>query len=312
MVSLTAVIMMIIMARSAAADTDVYLGVAFHPFTLDDENNTCVDFNDSDIGPTRNCDPINLVFPGRTWQEVRDLLLGDDWSLSGGGSNQWLHYDGTELHMEDEQLFKPGTLLGPRYHIRLWQAPGETLVTFAAVHHEDVIHNIDMAWEDAEAYVANALCNPDCQQTGLLTVQSAIQGGDGEWRGELNNGSATVIPGPSTPTPTATPTEVPPTNTPTSTVTDTPTATATATSTATATVTNTPTATPTATDTPAPPTATNTPVPPTATTTTTNTPTATATNTPTTTAIATSTPTPTGTRRTPRSHCPGCSAGSPH
>ncbi|UCG24928.1 MAG: hypothetical protein JSW55_02735, partial [Chloroflexota bacterium] len=268
LLSLTVMVMMILMARSAAAETDTYLGVAFHPFTLDDENNTCVDFDDSDIGPTRNCDPVNLVFPGRTWQEVRDLLLDDDWSLSGGGSNQWLHYDGTELHVEDEQLFKPGTLLGPRYHIRLWQAPGETLVTFAAVHHEDIIHNIDMAWEEAEAYVASALCSPDCQQTGLLTVQSGIQGGDGEWRGELNNGSATVIPGPSTATPTATATEVPPT--------DTPTATATATSTATATATNTPTATPSPTNTPVPPTATatatntptNTPVPPT------NTPTA--------------------------------------
>jgi hypothetical protein len=252
------------MTDSAAAESDVYLGVAFHPFTLDEDNTTCVDYVDSDIGPTRNCDPVNLVFPGRTWMQVRDLLLNDSWSLSGGGSSQWQHYDDAQLYVEDEQLFKPGTLFGPRYHVRLWQAPGDTLVTFGAVHHEDFFHNIDMSWEEAEAYVASALCDPDCQQTALLPVQNEIQGGAGEWRGWANNGSVTVIPGPSTPTPTATNT---PTATSTATATSTPTPTATTvppTSTPTSTTTNTPTATTTATATNIP-TATATMVPPTST-----------------------------------------------
>jgi PKD repeat protein len=204
LVYLFCLILMLAMTGSAAAETDDYLGVAFHPFTLDGDNNTCVPWTDSDVGQTRNCDPVNLVFPGRTWMEVRDLLLDESWSLSGGGSSQWLHYDGQALYIENEQLYKPGTIFGPRYHIRLWQAPGNTLVTFAAVHHEDFFHNIDMAWEQAESNVANALCAPACEQSGLLTQQDAIQGEDGEWRGWANNGSATVIPAPS-------PTDLPPT-----------------------------------------------------------------------------------------------------
>ena len=60
-----------VMTGSAAAETDVYLGVASHPFTLDGGNDTCVDHPDSDLGyTTRNCDPINLVFLGRTWEAL--------------------------------------------------------------------------------------------------------------------------------------------------------------------------------------------------------------------------------------------------
>ena len=185
----------VLLTGSAAAETDSYMGISFHPFTLDGSNNTCVDFFDVDIGQTRNCDPVNLVFPGRTWTEVRDMLVADDWSLSGGGSSQGLHYDdGAGPYVEDEQLFKPGTLFGPRYHIRLWQAPGDILVTFAAVHHEDFIHNIDMDWEQAEINTASALCGPDCEQTGELVIQVQIQGDDELWRSWWNNGSATVIP----------------------------------------------------------------------------------------------------------------------
>ncbi|UCG22797.1 MAG: PKD domain-containing protein [Chloroflexota bacterium] len=197
-------ILVAVMTGSAAAETDTYLGVAFHPFTLDGGNGTCIDYDDVDVGQTKNCDPVNLVFPGRTWAEVRDVLLADGWSTCCEGSHQWLHYDdGAGLYIENEQLVKPGTIFGPRYHIRLWQAPA-TLLTFAAVHHEDFIHNIDMHWEDAEAYVANALCGPDCEQTGPLTTQISIQGDDNTWRPEgidnlLNNGSATVIPAPGPP-----------------------------------------------------------------------------------------------------------------
>jgi PKD repeat protein len=83
------------------------------------------------------------------------------------------------------------------------------LVTFAAVHHEDFFHNIDMDWEQAEADVASALCDQDCGQTGPLGEQIAIQideGDAGTWRTNgngtihwLNDGSATVIPAPEPP-----------------------------------------------------------------------------------------------------------------
>lgn len=188
----------VLLAGSATADGDPYLDVNFHSFTLDGNNSTCILYDDRDVGQTRNCDPVNLIFPDRTWQQVRDLLLADDWSTSGGGSSQWLYFSGSGLHVEDEQLFKPGTLFGPRYHIRLWQAPGTTLVTMAAVHHEDFWHNIDMDWELAEAAVASALCSPDCQQA-YLSTQDTIQGEDGDWREWGNNGSATVIPAPGAP-----------------------------------------------------------------------------------------------------------------
>ncbi len=57
-------ILAVVMTGSAAAETDVYLDVLFHSFTLDGTNDTCVDFVDSNVGPTKNCDPVNLVFPG--------------------------------------------------------------------------------------------------------------------------------------------------------------------------------------------------------------------------------------------------------
>ncbi|HSG16153.1 MAG TPA: hypothetical protein VLE70_07515 [Anaerolineae bacterium] len=279
LVSLTAVVLVIVMAGSAAAESDVYLAVAFHPFTLDANNDTCVDFYDEDIGLTKNCDPVNLVFPGRTWQDVQDLLEGYGWTTTWLGSTQQLHFGGTTMYSQDEQLTKDdgSNASGKpmRYHIRLWQAQDGALVTFAAVHHEygtgflNLTHVIDMSWEDAEDNVVADLCGLDCQQTGLLAAQHLIQGGDGEWRTWDNDGSATVIPGLSTPT--ATPTNTPeptaiPTNTPT------PTATPMDTPTNTPTPTDTPTNTPVATDTPTnTPTQTNTP---------TNTPTPTPTGTP--------------------------------
>jgi hypothetical protein len=164
LVSLGALILILTITGSAAAETDLYLGIAFHPFTLDGGNGTCVSWTDSHIGQTRNCDPVNLIFPDRTWEEVRDLLLSDGWSTSGFGSGQWLHYDGVSTSRENEQLFKSDGS-STRYHIRLWEAPGLTL---AAVHHESgvLIHTIDMAWEQAEAGVGDRLCAPNCEQTG--------------------------------------------------------------------------------------------------------------------------------------------------
>jgi hypothetical protein len=132
--------------------------------------------------------------------EVRDLLLNKGWLTSGLGSDQWLHYDGPNVYPEDEQLYK-SDVNDTRYHIRLWQAPGNTLVTFAAVHHESgiLVHTIDMAWEQVEADLGDQLRAPDCEQTGPLAEQIRMQGGDEEWRGWTNNGSATVILAPASP-----------------------------------------------------------------------------------------------------------------
>ncbi len=53
LVLLGALILILAMTGSAAAETDLYLGVAFHPFTLDGGNGTCVPWTDSQIGQTR-------------------------------------------------------------------------------------------------------------------------------------------------------------------------------------------------------------------------------------------------------------------
>ena len=92
-----------------------------------------------------------------------------------------------------------------RYHLRLWQVPGSNPpVTLGAVHHEEGLftHTIDMAWEDAEAFVAGQLCDSgsSCGSTGDLTQQLNIQsldpdGDPGTWRGWANDGSATVFCG---------------------------------------------------------------------------------------------------------------------
>ena len=79
-----------------------------------------------------------------------------------------------------------------RYHVRLWQvAPN---LTVGNVHHEHgTPHQIDMAWDQAEAFLATPLCSTWCRQLAL-PAQAALQNGTSTWRGWPNDAIATVIP----------------------------------------------------------------------------------------------------------------------
>ena len=155
-------------AYSLVEDAAPALGV--HPFT------SC-----QAVGGIADCDPVNLIFPGKTWPEVRDALQADGWTTAGFGSRQQLR-SGDAVSREDEQMFLADTP-GSRYHIRLWQGAG--LITYAAVHHEvenlhALTHTIDMDWEAAEAFVASTLCPiaRGCPSTAVFAEQERIQSGD--------------------------------------------------------------------------------------------------------------------------------------
>ena len=193
-------VLAVIGTTAASAVSDTYEGVSFHPFTMDADNDTCVDWSEES---TKNCDPVNLVFPNATWQEVSEALEAEGWT-SGGGSTQWLHFDDATLVPLDGQVILQEDL-SHRYHLRLWQVPGfDPPVTLGAAHHESgfFTHTIDMAWEEAEGFVAGQLCGSGspCASTGPLTEQLVIQsldpdGDSNTWRGWANDGSATVFCG---------------------------------------------------------------------------------------------------------------------
>ncbi len=194
-------VLALIGATVASAVSDTYEGVSFHPFTMDADNDTCVDWPTES---SKNCDPVNLFFPNATWQQVREALQAEGWTTSESGSTQYLHFDTATTFPQDEQIFLREDLFN-RYHMRLWQVPGsDPPVTLGAVHHEQGLftHTIDMAWEDTEAIVAGQLCGAgtSCGTTGPLTEQLDIQsldpdGDPNTWRGWANDGSATVFCG---------------------------------------------------------------------------------------------------------------------
>jgi hypothetical protein len=172
---------------------------AFYPFTIDPTGG-CVARTEPSGSITGQCDPINVIFIGRTWPEVRDLLIERGWTTSGlGGVQQLEMRSAGESAPQDTQLFLVDAL-GRRYHVRLWQLPdAKPPITLAGVHHERGLftHDIDMAWEDAEAFLAAQFCAASCEQTPLpeqSSVQASGPDGDaGKWRGWANNASATVI-----------------------------------------------------------------------------------------------------------------------
>ena len=182
--------LLVVGATSAYAVSDGPGG--FHPFTMDPSNGSCVPWTEPSGLATRNCDPINLIFPGRTASQVTSLLRTKGWTTSGSGSTQWLHFDvETTLVAQHVQLFRSDGFLR-RYHIRLWERPGP--VTVAGVHHERwwFGHVIDRSWDASEGFVRSQLCGA-CS-SAPLAQQAAIQGNDGEWRGWANDANATVVP----------------------------------------------------------------------------------------------------------------------
>ena len=185
----------------AVSDTTTAGGaqITFHPFTMP-TNSGCV-FWPAD--GSYNCDPVNVIFPGRSPGQVRDLLRARGWTTFDLGSSQRLHFASSTLYAQDVQVFRPdgrnpaGQSL--RYHVRLWLVRGAaTTVTVGAVHHEarqgfsDII---DRSWEASEAFVVGQLCAPGaCPENGALPTQLAMQGGGTTWRRWTNDAQPSVIP----------------------------------------------------------------------------------------------------------------------
>jgi hypothetical protein len=181
--------------------------IAFHPFTIPSDSG-CV-FWAAD--GSYNCDPVNVVFAGRSPAQVRDLLRGHGWTTFDFGSTQRLHFTTSALYTQDIQVFRAdgrnsaGQSL--RYHVRLWRVRGTTAtVTVGAVHHEARVgffsDRIDKSWEESEEFLRTQLCGvAACSENASLPAQSSMQGPHpttGEagvwWRGWYNDARPTVIP----------------------------------------------------------------------------------------------------------------------
>jgi hypothetical protein len=179
---------------TAASATETYAGVTFSPFTIGPGNADCVDANDPVLGWMKNCDPVDVLFPGQTLDAVVQRLEAAGWVIAGGGVQYLQLTDPAAPVPVQVQMAVPDA--GPdttmRYHVRLWQA-GPTL-TVGAVHHEHgEPHKIDLAWDAAEEFLAAPLCGTWCQRVEL-PVQTSMQSTPGMWRGWPNDGLATVIP----------------------------------------------------------------------------------------------------------------------
>jgi hypothetical protein len=176
-----------LLAGVAFSEADDYRGMPFHPFTL----NGCTGIPVHE--GHANCDPINVVFPGRGAAEVLEALQTQGWTTAGFGSRQYLHLSSETLLPQTAQLFLHESA-DKRYHIRLWDVPGGTI---GGVHHEAGIieHVIDRDWEDAEAFVSSQLCQRpnSCEESAVVGEQHAAQGGDEEWRNRGNDARALII-----------------------------------------------------------------------------------------------------------------------
>jgi hypothetical protein len=183
------------LAAVATADggtpRDSYLGVSFHPFTTDGGNGACIPWSDPTGAVTRNCDPVNVLFPDQTLAQVEQRLAEHGW-VPGSGSTQQLLFGGGSVGVpEDAQMIFPQDA-ADRFHVRLWQLPG---FVAGAVHHDLGVtnHVVDIPWDVSEAFLATPICATWCEHIALPD-QSAIEGGTGLWRGLPNDATATILP----------------------------------------------------------------------------------------------------------------------
>jgi hypothetical protein len=200
----------LVVSGNAGALTDSYDGIAFYPFTMDASNADCVPYVESGLGATRNCDPINIIFPGQSMATVVARLHAAGW-IDTGGSVQWLHFSSLLLVPVQWQLAIYDNKADPtqRYHVRLWQVT--PTLTIGNVHHEHgTPHRIDISWDAAQDFLAGSVCAWWCDQL-YLPQQSAVEGDSGIWRGWENDGYATVVPAsPPSSTPSTAPLTPPP------------------------------------------------------------------------------------------------------
>jgi hypothetical protein len=180
--------------------------ITFHPFTIPADDGCVLLGADGSY----NCDPVNVVFPGRSPAQVRDLLRSRGWTTFDFGSTQRLHFTTSTLYSQDVQVFRADgrNFAGQRlrYHVRLWRVRGTSAtVTVGAVHHEARVgffsDRIDKSWEESEEFLRTQLCAATaCPENPALATQSGMQGPNpttGEvgvwWRGWYNDARPTVI-----------------------------------------------------------------------------------------------------------------------
>ncbi len=208
---LTAALALVAAAPASAVSDTTTAGpsgpISFHPFTIPSDNG-CVRWP---ADGSYNCDPVNVVFAGRSPGQVRDLLRSRGWTTLDFGSTQRLHFATSTLYSQDIQVFRAdgrnSTGQSLRYHVRLWQVRGTTAtVTVGAVHHEARVgffeDRIDKSWEESEEFLRAQLCGPTgCPENPTLATQSGMQAPNpatGEpgvwWRGWYNDARPTVIP----------------------------------------------------------------------------------------------------------------------
>jgi hypothetical protein len=180
------------LAGSAGAVTDSYDGVVFYPFTMAPGNMDCVDWHDDVAGWAKNCDPVDVLFPGQTLDVVIARLHAAGWIDTGGGTQYLYFADQASVAAEAQLAIADGNDPTMRYHVRLWQA-GPTLVVGGVHHEHGTPHKIDLDWDAAEAFLAHDLCSSWCARAYLPT-QDAMQNHTGTWRGWANDATATVIP----------------------------------------------------------------------------------------------------------------------
>ena len=170
---------------TSTIDFDDLEGFTSHPW-----NEDCMP---DDTG-VRYCDPVNLVFVGQTLDEVKLSLLAEGWITSSRrGSDQYLRWGSQEYHRHDLQLHFYESLRA-RYHVRLWESPDKSIVV-GAVHHESGVihHTIDIAWDDAQQFVEDQLCDDQCGTSPVLSQHSPVQGETDLWRGMTNDGRVSII-----------------------------------------------------------------------------------------------------------------------
>jgi hypothetical protein len=160
-------------------------------FTL----NGCTSRSPELLGHGR-CDPVNLVFPAATTNDVATALVRAGWTIETLGTSQVVISSGKEMPQAIQLIDSDGTTVAPqRFHIRLWQLPDDLVI--GAVHHEvaGVGHEIDRDWEAAEARVRSDLCIDDvvCEDGGVVGEQRTQQRGTDRWRGFVNDGRPSIV-----------------------------------------------------------------------------------------------------------------------
>lgn len=173
------------------------LETTFAPFTAR------VDDDEDGSFHLREFDPINLVFPGQTLDDVAGAFERSGWVEPRSGAVHSLRLDKDRL-VEQSAQYAFYDEDDRRYHIRLWALLDPAVL--AAAHHERefvaegrVRHHVDAGFETAEAFIVGHLVGRGefvRARRAFLDEQARRQRADGNrtgWRGWENHPRASVL-----------------------------------------------------------------------------------------------------------------------